>query len=61
MFRYRLEYVIPGYRPIAISYSSSEPLTAGAEVDADGVRLLVERVVRHKVSGEQRVICRRIG
>jgi hypothetical protein len=44
-----------------IGYTSAEPLLPGEQISTNGVRLLVERVVRYKMGSEaQRVICRRI-
>jgi len=57
---YRLEYVVRGQRPRSIDYPAAEPLQRGQQVWADGVQLIVERVVRQRPGeeGPQIVLCR---
>jgi len=57
---YRLEYVVPGQRPRAIEYPSGVPLQAGQQVWAEGVQLVVERVLRQRPgeTGPQIVLCK---
>jgi hypothetical protein len=45
---YRVEYVPPGQRPVAASYVCVEPLEPGQWIEAAGVYLIVERVLRGK-------------
>ena len=56
---YRLEYVIRGQRPRTVEYPSGEPLQPGQRIWADGLQLLVDRVVRNKPGdrGPELVLC----
>lgn len=57
---YRLEFNVPGQRPRSIDYACGEPLQPGQRIWADGVRLLVERVIKNKTgdTGPETVLCK---
>ena len=57
---YRLTYVVPGQRTRPIDYPSADVLVAGQRVWANGVGLIVERVVKNKPGdqGPELVLCR---